>query len=962
MLDGHAARRAIPRESVLMQVTCPHCQRILDYSVDPPLFCAYCGQPLQGRFDPARAVTMAFQPLVAKPKPGTNLGWPGSQDLTLDDPRAARDRARAGDDEPMPERVAGYRIIRRLGRGGMGSVYEAIDEEHGQHVALKLIAADHVSSREAVERFRQEGRLASTLTSSRCVFVLTADEDQGRPYIVMDLMPGETLQTLIEARGALPVPEAIAKILDVIEGLHEAHLVGIVHRDVKPSNCFLEANGRVKIGDFGLSKSLDNDAGLTVTGSFLGTPLYASPEQIKRDEVDARTDVYSVAATLYFLLTAKPPFLAEDAASTLAKIVSEPPTPMRRHRPELPPALESVIFRGLERDRERRWQTLMQFRRALLPFISDTLGFGDLALRVTAFLTDAALLAAVHWLFITLALAISPMTRKQAAAALVEHALQLTILKRLVFMAYFGVMEGELGTTVGKALTGLRVSGTEARGPAGWQRGLLRAAAFYGLTFLLGDVLSVLVFELIPTTRVLWFETETLSVFITCIGFLVVTTSMRARNGYRGLHELISGTQVLRLPRSSRLRAPRARDLPNRPDRARALTGVPSGVLQSIGPFRVRGAVLWEGDRRVLLAEDSTLERPVWIAIRPKGSPLPPAGRRDLTRPSRPRWLRGGEQPEGRWDAYVAPSGCPLADLAGPLGLPWANARLILHDLAEELALASADGTLPANLSVDQVWILANGCVQLVDTLGLTASETTPAAADPDATAARCLDLLRRTAALALEGGRFPHNGPSPDTIRSPVPEHAARMLDRLIGHPRDGDAPYTDLASFVADLEADRDQPTEVDTPRRAAHLAPEVVAMAFPMVAMFMVTCPLFPPWEFADEIVTLLPLLWIMWPIPTRGGVLLNLAGLALVRSDSRPAEWWRRGWRSLVTWGPVSFLFNLVYWAINHHPPLHRFALLTWGFTFVFVASYPILALIYPNRGPHDRLAGTWVVPK
>ena len=155
-----------------------------------------------------------------------------------------------------------------MGRGGMGAVYEAEDLESGRRVALKLIAGDSVASPEAVERFRREGRLASTIAHPRCVFVLAADEEEGRPYIVMELMPGETLQSLVERSGPLPPREATGKILDVIEGLTEAHQVGIIHRDVKPSNCFLEADGRVKIGDFGLSKSLggnvapDPDRGL----------------------------------------------------------------------------------------------------------------------------------------------------------------------------------------------------------------------------------------------------------------------------------------------------------------------------------------------------------------------------------------------------------------------------------------------------------------------------------------------------------------------------------------------------------------------------------------------------------------------------------------------------------------------------------------------------------------------------
>ena len=152
----------------------------------------------------------------------------------------------------------------------------------------------------------------------------------------------------MEKAGPLDPAGAIVRIFDVIEGLQEFHKPGLIHRDVKPSNCFLEKEGRVKIGDFGLSKALDGGADLTRSGTFIGTLLYASPEQIKRDLVDERTDVYSVAATLYYLLTGHPPVQAKDAADALARIASEPAPPLRGFRTDLPRSLEAVIHRGLD--------------------------------------------------------------------------------------------------------------------------------------------------------------------------------------------------------------------------------------------------------------------------------------------------------------------------------------------------------------------------------------------------------------------------------------------------------------------------------------------------------------------------------------------------------------------------------------------------------------------------------------
>src|SRR5438445_1978191 len=194
-----------------MQVVCVKCNHVLEYSGERPSFCAYCGQSLGPA--PKLETTAALDheaATLAPTEPGAEAG-------------------------PIPETVGGYRLIRPIGSGGMGTVYEAEDSATGRRVALKLISAEFAASRVSVERFRQEGRLASAIAHPRCVFVLAADEDAGRPYIVMELMPGSTLQDLVQEKGPLPPHEAVAKILDVLEGLQEAHRLGVIHRDVKPS-------------------------------------------------------------------------------------------------------------------------------------------------------------------------------------------------------------------------------------------------------------------------------------------------------------------------------------------------------------------------------------------------------------------------------------------------------------------------------------------------------------------------------------------------------------------------------------------------------------------------------------------------------------------------------------------------------------------------------------------------------
>jgi hypothetical protein len=292
--------------------------------------------------------------------------------------------------------------------------------------------------------------------------VLAADEDQGRPYIVMELMPGDTLDDLVRQDGPLPPEQAIRKILDVIDGLNEAHEIGLIHRDVKPGNCFLEADGRVKIGDFGLAKSLLRASYLTRTGTFLGTPLFAAPEQIKREASTVQDDVYSVAATLYFLLTGQAPFQSGEAMATMARIVSEDPPPMRTLRPDLPRALDDVVLRGLARERNKRWCNLEQFRRALLPLLPAEVSVGGLGLRFGAFLLDAFLLS---------------LAREVLLGVLVVFLEVGTVLKALAILAmaatevvYFGVLEGRFGWSVGKRALRLRVSNPTTHEPPGLKR------------------------------------------------------------------------------------------------------------------------------------------------------------------------------------------------------------------------------------------------------------------------------------------------------------------------------------------------------------------------------------------------------------------------------------------------------------------------------------------------------------
>jgi hypothetical protein len=722
--------------------------------------------------------------------------------MTADDTPTGR----ADGSDPAPEAVGGYRLLRLLGAGGMGRVYEA-EGSGGERVAVKLLAPGLADSPTTLERFRQEGRLASRIAHPRCVFVRTADQEAGLPYIVMELMSGATLKDLVEKGGPLEPADAVARVLDVIEGLEEAHNAGVLHRDVKPANCYLDADGRVKVGDFGLSRSLAAASHLTRTGGFVGTPLFASPEQLKGESLDGRTDVYSVAATLYYLLTGQAPFQHADGATVIARVVSEPAPPPRQLRPDIPAALEEVVLRGLERQRERRYPDLAALREALLPLLPGQMTIAGLGLRLGALLLDSLPLMVVGDV-----VGLLLVSRGQLIGAGFVLAMAVPV------FLYFWLSDGLWGCSVAKWLLRLRVTRAGGSERPGLGRSFLRTAVFVAT----GGVVSNLIACTVADERNNAFAWGLLSLGGGVLGLALRFSTMRARNGYRGLHEVLSDTRVVQLPQPGRpewpARDPLPRELPALP-----LAAAPDGLPRQVGAFVVRGVLRRDEDQMLLLGEDAALGRNVWVWWRPPtAAPLAPA-RRDLSRGGRLRWLCGGTEARGRWDAFVAPEGAMLTDwLAASGPLDWAAARRVLEGLVEELHAAAADGTRPAGLSVEQVWLGAYGRVQLLD-WPLAGPRSSAGNTDDQA-----LALLRQVALLAL-AGRVSAPGETPPPIGAIVPLHARRLLARLGGGPNG----YERLADVRADLAATRGRPAEVTAVLRAFHLG---IAFTFVVLALLM------------------------------------------------------------------------------------------------------------------------------
>ena len=204
----------------------------------------------------------------------------------------------------FPSEFGGYRLLSLLGRGGMGVVYEAEELATGRRVALKVLA-QQLDTPDMRQRFLREGRLAARVNHPNSLYIFGSEEIDGFPIITMEIAGSGTLKDRLKNTGPLPVAEAVDAILDVISGVETAFAGGVLHRDIKPSNCFVCPNGSVKVGDFGLSVSTlaKTDTFVTAHGKIMGTPAFASPEQLRGDSLDVRSDIYSVGATLFAILT-----------------------------------------------------------------------------------------------------------------------------------------------------------------------------------------------------------------------------------------------------------------------------------------------------------------------------------------------------------------------------------------------------------------------------------------------------------------------------------------------------------------------------------------------------------------------------------------------------------------------------------------------------------------------------------
>ncbi|MDY3556311.1 protein kinase [Gemmata sp. JC717] len=266
-----------------------------------------------------------------------------------------------------------YRVLKQLGKGGMGAVYAAVDSRLDRKLALKVMLAEAAKDADAKERFLREARAAAQVQHDNVVTVYEADERNGIPYIAMQLLQGYPLDSFLKKKGTPTLPQALRLAREAAAGLAAAHRIGLVHRDIKPGNLWLEApNGRVKVLDFGLAKPVHADIELTQSGMVVGTPAYMSPEQARGARVDARSDLFSLGTVLYRLCANRLPFDGPTTMAVLMALGTDDPAPVSELNPQVPEPLAALIHQLLAKEPDERPQSAEEVVRRLLAIASST--------------------------------------------------------------------------------------------------------------------------------------------------------------------------------------------------------------------------------------------------------------------------------------------------------------------------------------------------------------------------------------------------------------------------------------------------------------------------------------------------------------------------------------------------------------------------------------------------------------
>jgi len=830
-----------------------------------------------------------------------------------------------------PYEFGGYRLLALLGRGGMGTVYEAEELSTGRRVALKMLGKQ-LDSPDVRKRFLREGRIAAGVNHPNSLYIFGSEEIDGLPVITMEIAGRGTLKDKLKKQGPLPVAEAVDAVLDVISGLESALAGGVLHRDIKPSNCFVCPDGSVKVGDFGLSVSTlsKTDTFVTAHGQIMGTPAYAAPEQLRGDTLDLRADIYSVGATLFTLLTNRAPFEGDNAVQVVANAVNKKPKPLAELREDIPPGLERAVARCLAKEPGARFSDYPALRNVLLPFSSKEPEPASMKLRAQAGWIDYLIAFLPPYVAIMLLVGGEEFHLGFILERTLYSARYYIAMLSIGFL-YFGIVEGIWGAGVGKRLKGIRVVRTNGR-PPGIARALIR---------IIIPILSIegvripLLMVSISATNVNDMTSANVVLFIVATfacPWIPVLLQMRARPGNRfaTLWDIASRTRVVMKPTGT---VRPSIKLESQPD-------VTVETAESIGPYELTDEII---SGQWVLATDPALRRQVWL-IRRTSSELSLA-RRDLARPGRLRWLQTVEKDETTWDAFEATPGVPFSSLIeGGKSVPWGTLRHWLHDLASELWAASGDYTLPTKLSLDHVWITEQGRAVLLD-------EHWPDVKAPT----ECIPIDN------LAGQQRFLNAVAASVESTSLPLHARPVLQNL-EHGK-----FEKLSFITGILRGLLDKPAEVSKGIRGASifmLPLYIWILCF--VGFYRAEGPLVDAIGGSGAWLAM-NLVWLiligsaliqLFEVPLHTTVSHTTFRLAVVNAKGERAGVSQLLVRWAIVWLPLFVPMSLVILWFN-------WAQDTTAFVFALVLlilwlSVTASAIIRPHRGIHDRLAGTWVV--
>jgi CheY-like chemotaxis protein len=329
--------------------------------------------PVAQRADELGRLARVFDSMVSQMKAREERLRDRVQDLRREIEQARRDSkdpapALDGGNLKAGDRVAQrYEVLSVLGRGGMGTVYRARDLELDEEVAIKTLRPEFVSDTRLVARFKDEIRLARRLSDHHIVRTHDFGEWSGVYFLTMEYVEGITVRALLDTRGRLGVSSTLALATQLAQSLAVAHQHGVIHRDIKPQNLLLDAEGVLKVMDFGVARLAERSTSMTEAGLVIGTPAYMSPEQLMAEKVDARSDLYAAGVVMYECLTGEPPFQASSVMSLIAKLLMQEPRPPAALNPEIPPALSALVLQLLSKRPEHRVQTAAALVEQLAP-------------------------------------------------------------------------------------------------------------------------------------------------------------------------------------------------------------------------------------------------------------------------------------------------------------------------------------------------------------------------------------------------------------------------------------------------------------------------------------------------------------------------------------------------------------------------------------------------------------------